>query len=104
MNSLIHEIPKDVWNKVAADLFVCLSKLYLIVIDYTSKYFELAQLPNASSDTAITQMRSIFARHDIPKVLFSDNGPQHSSRESKKFFLNNGTSHIRLSVRCSLME
>ena len=44
---LSHEIPKDVWDKAATNLFVCLNKLYLIVIDYNSKYFELAQLPNA---------------------------------------------------------
>ena len=80
-----HEIPKDVWNKVATDLFVSLNKLYLIVIDYTSKYFEIAQLPDASSDTVITHMRSIFARHGIPKVVFSDNGPQYSSLESWDF-------------------
>ena len=30
-------------------------------------------------------MRSIFTRHDIPKVVFSDDGPQFSSSESKKF-------------------
>ena len=82
---LSHEIPKDVWNKVATDLFVCLNKLYLIVIDYTSKYFEIAQLPDTSLDTVITHMRSIFARHGIPKVVFRDNGPQYSSHEFKKF-------------------
>ena len=82
---LSHEIPKDVWNKVATDLFVSLNKLYLIVIDYTSKYFEIAQLPDASSDTVITHMRSIFARNGIPKVVFSDNGPQYSSLESWDF-------------------
>ena len=82
---LSHEIPKDVWNKVATNLFVCLRKLYLIVIDYTSKYFEVAHLPNASSDTVITHMRSIFARHSISKVVFSDNGPQYNSHKFKKF-------------------
>ena len=30
---LSHEIPKDVWNKLATDVSVCLNKLYLIVID-----------------------------------------------------------------------
>ena len=64
---LSHEIPQDAWNKVATDLFLCLNKLHLIVIDYTSKYFEIAQLPDASSDTVITHMRSIFAQHGIPK-------------------------------------
>ena len=81
----MHEIPKDVWNKVAIDLFECLNKLYLIFIDYTSKYHELAQLSNASSDTIIAHAKSIFARHGIPKVVFSDNRPQYSSYEFKKF-------------------
>ena len=67
-------------------MFVWLKKSYLIVIiDYTSKYFELAQLPNASSDTVITHMGSIFPRHGIPKVVFRDNGSQYSSHEFKKF-------------------
>ena len=51
-------------------MFVCLNRLYLIVIDYTSKFFELAQLPNASSDEVITHMTSIFARYGIPKVFY----------------------------------
>ena len=55
---LSHEIPKSVWNKVAINLS-------LVVIDHTSKYFEQTQQPNASSDTIITHMRSIFARHSI---------------------------------------
>ena len=71
-------------TKIATYLFVCLNKLYLIVIDYTSKYFEINQLPDASSDTIITHMRSIFARHGIRGVVFNDNGLQYSSREFRK--------------------
>ena len=66
-------------------MLVSLNKLYLNVIDYTSKYFELPQLPNASSDIAITHMRIIFARHGKPKVVFTDNGHQYCSHEFKKF-------------------
>ena len=65
---LSHEIPNDVWNKVAIDLFEYLNKLYLIVTDYTTKYFQLTQLPNASSDTVITHMRSTFARHGNTQI------------------------------------
>ena len=75
---LLLEIPKDVSNEVVTGL-------NLIITDYSSKYFELAQLPNASSDTVIIQMRSLFSRHGEPSVVFSDNGPQHSSYEIKKF-------------------
>ena len=82
---LSHKILKDVWKKVATDLFVCLNKLYLIVIDYTSKYFELTQLPNALSDTVITHITSILARYGIPIVVLSGNRPQYSSHEFNKF-------------------
>ena len=37
---LSHEIPKDIWKKVAADMFICLNKLHLIVIDYSSYEFK----------------------------------------------------------------
>ena len=62
-----HKIPKDIWNKVASNLFVCLNKLY--ITDYTSNYFKLAWLSNLSSDAVIIHMRSIFTQHAIPKVV-----------------------------------
>ena len=80
---LSQKIPKDVYNKEGNDLFAFLSILYLIVIDYTSKCFRLAQLLNTSSNTVITHMISIFAKHSIPKVIFSDNRPQYSSQSCK---------------------
>ena len=89
---LSHEIPKDFWNKVATDLFVYLNRLYLIVMDYTSKFFGLAQLPNASSDQVITHMRSIFARYGIPKVVFSDS---KSTKFSKSWNFIHKTSSLR---------
>ena len=58
---LLHEVLKDVYYKVVTNLFECCNKLYLIVIDYTSNYSELAQQPNASSDIVIIHLRSIFA-------------------------------------------
>ena len=82
---LSQKIPKDVYNKEGNDLFAFLSILYLIVIDYTSKCFRLAQLLNTSSNTVITHMISIFAKHSIPKVIFSDNRPQYSSQSFKTF-------------------
>ena len=56
-----HEMPKEFW-----------AKIYLVV-NYTSKHFKLTQLPNASSYTVITLMKSILARYDTPKLLISDN-------------------------------
>ena len=66
-------------------MFVCLNEFFVNVINYTSKYFEIPQLPNASSDIVITHMRSIFARHGKSKVVFIDNGPQYCSHGFNKF-------------------
>ena len=82
---LSQKIPKDVYSKVGNDLFARLSILYLIVIDYTSKCFKLAQLLNTSSNTVITHMISIFGKHAIRKVIFSDSRLWHSSQRFKTF-------------------
>ena len=83
---LLGEISKDVWIKVATNLLVYLNKCCLIVIDYISKYFKLAQLPNVSSDTIITHMRSRFALLGLPKVVLGDDCCQYKLHEFKKFF------------------
>ena len=80
-----HEIPSAVWQKVGTDLFNFCNKTFLVVIDYVSKYFEVLQLPDSKSSTVINYTKSIFARHGIPKVVISDNGPQYSAYKYKEF-------------------
>ena len=45
-----HEIPDSQWVKVGADLFSLYDKEYVIVVDYNSKYVELASLRDESSN------------------------------------------------------
>ena len=71
--------------KVGTELFQLKGKDYLIDVDYTSKYFEVSVIPNTLALTVIQHTKSIFARFGIPKIVISDNGPQYSSREYKKF-------------------
>ena len=54
-------------------------------MDYFSRYFEIARLPDTKSSTVVTHMKSIFARHGIPREVRSDNGPQYTSQEFRKF-------------------
>lgn len=56
-------------------LLVLGSKTYLLVIDYFSRYVEIAQLSHTRSTDFIVHLRSIFARHGILEVLMSVNGP-----------------------------
>ena len=59
--------------------------MYLLIIDYYSRYIETAKLSSESSSEVIRHTKSILARHGIPKQMISNNGPQYSSLEFKKF-------------------
>jgi len=78
------EFPKRPWQKVVSDLFELNGQMYLLVIDYFSRYIEIAKLFNTSSRSVINHLKSIFARHGIPECFMSDGGPQYVS-----FILNN---------------
>ncbi|CAB3995096.1 Transposon Ty3-G Gag-Pol poly [Paramuricea clavata] len=86
-----HEVPSTPWEKVGIDLFQLKNKDYLIVVDYTSKYFEEIALPNTLASTVVQHTKSIFARFGIPKTVVSDNGPQYSSHQYKANMRKSGT-------------
>lgn len=43
--------------------------------DFYSDYFEVERLHNKTESTIIRLMKSQFARHGIPDIVLSDNGP-----------------------------
>ena len=43
---------------------------------YYSRYQEVFKLTSTTSDHIVATLKSTFARHGIPEVLRSDNGPQ----------------------------
>ena len=53
---LQHTVPEKPWTKVATNLFHCFNQTYLILVDYTSKYFEVCQLRNLTSEEVITKL------------------------------------------------
>jgi len=85
--------PQLPWQKVASDLFVWKNSHYLLVIDYFSRFIEIAKLSTETTGSVIKHMSSIFARHGIPQELVSDNGPQYSSREFANFAKEYGFEH-----------
>ena len=80
-----HDPPKRPWSHVAADLFTFNNKEWLIIVDYWPDYLERNPLPATNASTVITSLKGQFARHGIPDTLYSDNGPQFSSREFQEF-------------------
>ena len=86
--------PDYPWQKVAMDLFDCHRQQYLLVVDYFSRYIKLAYLSSStSSETIIANCRSLFARHDTPETVKTDNGPQFTSHWVVKFVNEYGFSH-----------
>ena len=82
---LHHDIPDIPLTKVDTDLFHLFNKEYLIVVDYTTNYFEISFLPDTDSETVVQHTKSIFTKYGIPKKFFSDNGPELTSRTYKQF-------------------
>jgi hypothetical protein len=80
-----HEIPTLPWEVVATDLFDHENSKYVLVVDYYSRYIEVARLQSTTSAAVIHKLKSIFARHGIPRKVVSDNGPQYSSAEFAQF-------------------
>ena len=88
------ELPSCPWQKVGTDLFMWKQKTYLLVVDYYSRFIEIARLSSLTSDEVITHLKSIFARHGIPQYVVSDNGTQYSSQLFSNFSKSYGFKHI----------
>lgn len=92
-------LPDRPWQKLCTDLFELNGKTYLIIVDYFSRYPEIALLNSTTSTSVITHMKSCFARHGIPDIVMSDNGTQFSSNEFSKFTFSYGFKHQTSSPR-----
>ncbi|CAL9687421.1 unnamed protein product [Knipowitschia caucasica] len=79
-----HPIPELPWLKIGADIFELNGQSYLLLVDYLTKYPEVLNLPDKTAHTVIQKMKSVFARHGIPKEIVSDHVP-FASYEMKSF-------------------
>ena len=97
------ELPERPWQKVGSDLFTLNHDNYLLVVDYYSRYVEIAKLTPTRSQDVIVHLKSIWSRHGVPENFFSDNGPQYSSQQFKDFAVPTG-SNMSLVALGSLRE
>ena len=79
------EFPERPWQKVACDLFHFKGKWYLVMTDYYSRFPEIALLEKLDSSCVIVHCKSFFARHGVPELVRSDNGPQFKVLKSSEF-------------------
>ena len=64
-----------------------------MVVDYYSCYIELVELRYETTEDIICMLKSIFARHGIPMIVFSDNGPCYKSAQFASFAMSYGFQH-----------
>ena len=86
-------LPDYPWQKMGSDLFQLQGDHYLLVVDYFSRFPEVVKLSSTTARSVVVALKSIFARHGIPEILFSDNGPQYDSLEIETFASSYGFSH-----------
>ena len=79
------EVPDGPWETLGVDIFYYQGSEFLLIIDYFSKYVEVAKLRDMSSSSVISVLKSQFARHGVPYVMYSDPGTQLNSAEMSKF-------------------
>ena len=96
---MIAPIPSLPWSKIGCDLFQLGARNYLVMVDYYSNFIEVAQLSETISREVIENIKSNIARHGLVKTLISDNGPQFSSHEFKKFTEDYEINHVTSSPR-----
>ena len=57
------------WIKVAADLFTIYGKNYLLIVDYSSKYFEISHVREpVDSPAVVNSMKKIFSRRTVQTI------------------------------------
>ena len=64
------------------------------MIDYYSRFVEMARLTRTTAEEVINHMKSVFARHGIPEHVMSDNGPQFTVAFISDSLLNMGLTSL----------
>lgn len=86
--------PSLPWEEVGADLFHLNGRDYILLVDYRSRFPEVISFGSTSAAAVITAIKSGFARHGIPKLLRTDNGPQFAAKEFGDFARTYGFHHV----------
>ena len=80
-----HDLPDRPWAKIGTDLYYLEGDVYLILVDYYSKFLEVEKLHDETAYSVVQKMKWVFARQGTPDKLISDNARQFVCREFKEF-------------------
>ena len=70
----------------------------IVLVDYYSKWVELAFVPEVTSKSVITFLSQVFAREGLPSEIVTDNGTQFVSHEFESYLANLHIRHLKSSL------
>ena len=91
--------PSRPWERVGVDLFELHGKVYIVIVDYYSRWVVYRKLTSLTSEHTIEVLKEVFATHGIPYLILTDNGPQFSAESFAQFAKSYGFTHTTSSPR-----
>nr|XP_040567953.1 uncharacterized protein K02A2.6-like [Lepeophtheirus salmonis] len=88
------KLPQRPWQYIATDVYEVNGKQYIVLVDYYSRWIELATLQTTTSKEVIDRMKRVFSRFGIPDQVRSDNASYYTSKEFKLFTNEYGFRHL----------
>ena len=79
-----HEVPKERFQNISADVLEYNSENFLVIMDTFSKWLEIIKMKNKTAREIINKLITVFAIHGIPEKLTVNKMP-FSSREFHEF-------------------
>ena len=68
--------------------------MFLVIVNAHSKWSDVHIVSSITSAKTIEIVRSVFAIHELPRVIVSDNGSSFTSEKFKNFVRKNGIKHV----------
>ena len=78
-------LPSGPWVELGSDILDFKGQLYLLIVDYYTRWIDVRRLYSLSSSEVIKELSSIFSVFGVPKVLRSDNAGCYTSNIFKDF-------------------
>lgn len=99
-------LPSEPWQKLAIDIVGPFEsgpsdcRFAISLVDYHSKWPEVAFSPNVTAEVVTSFLQSVFSREGNPQCIVTDNGPQFISSVFAALLKERGITHMRSSLYC----
>ena len=82
---LPRELPLVAWTLLELDLFTCENVTFLLIVDVTSQFPVVRNLPSESTRSVLNALKGVYCDFGLPKRVLTDNGPCFRSQEFNDF-------------------